>query len=268
LGPPAISPLTDEDRTIEHDPMRGGERTTLTDRQAWANKPDFAKAHPVTAERWKYQNPMAWDNSGTAFDYGRKARGWLQEPNALSNALNSGMLPGALAMGLGGGALALGGSWLKNKFSDKEHKTNTLRNTLMALILSGGAGAWLAHNRQKPTKYSSYMFGGAGSGKPDLKALAAQMIATVPGLSSNDKFQYMAATARLRDNDLEQLTRIIRGGGGALLGIALARFFFGKGVIPAAAGALLGGLSSGAFTNRGQRNMVGRDFNGNAHRIF
>ena len=264
LVPPAVAPLEDKDRVIEFDPLRGGEKTQLTDEQAWANRPDFAAQNPITAAYNKYQDPGAMENAGTPYSYGRSFGSWLKKPNMLSNALHAGIIPGALTMGLGAGALALGGSAAKNLFSDEEHKTNTMRNTLLALIAGGGLGAWLAHNRQ-PKSASMYNFGGAGS-NGNIREMVAQMLAVAPGLSNNDRFQYMAAVPQMNTSDLQQLMAIFRTGSGALIGAALARFFFGKGFVRAAAGALLGGLSANALTNRSQQRNT--DFNGRQFRPF
>lgn len=251
--------VTDKDRVIENDPMRGGGTTSLTEEQAQANNEDFQRAYPVTAELQKYRHPYDPNNKWTPQYVGRKAREWISRPNAFSQALDGGILPGALATGALAAGTALGGSWLKNWLADDEHQTNTGRNTLLALLAGGGLGAWLAYQRMQQPKAASRWFNDPSAPQPSTKELVLKMLAQAPGLGADERFQYMAAVSQLRATELRNLAALLRSVGGAALGAVLARFFLGKGLLRSGAGAVLGLAAGSAFT--GNRKPPIRDRN-------
>jgi hypothetical protein len=214
---------------------------------------------PAMAEMFRYKNTSSMDNAGfmNPYNWGVKAREFMSKPNAVGDMLNQGIMPGALAFGLGGAALGVGGSLAKNMASDEEHQTPVWRNALLAALAGGGLGAYLGYQRQQQPKLAGFSgYNRIGQGAPNAMAQVASMIASAPGLDPGSRQQYLQVSRTLSQSDASQLLSLLQIAGSAGIGALLARFFLGKGLIRSAFGAAIGGLIGSAFTGSGRNSNI------------
>jgi len=88
----------------------------------------------------------------------------------------------------------------------------------------------------------------------DPRAAAAHMLSFAPGIASAERYNYMSMASRLSESDARQLLNLLRTAAGAGLGALLARFFLGKGMGRAVAGALIGGAIARLTSRSSQSN--------------
>ena len=244
MTPDPNRPIAPNELTLASDPLRAGASAQLTPEQAQAARPDFQQAYPLTSAFHKYRTPWDPANAGSSVNTGRSVYNWLQKPNMLSKTMDAGALPGGLAGSLIGGGIGYLGGHVKNFLSDEGKQTNPATWALVSALLGAGVGGYIGHGRWNAKNSSMHTSKGRLS-----KADAATIINSVPGLSREQRMQYMAATSRMNSGELSELERLLRGAAGAGIGALLARFFFGKGLIRGGAGALFGGLVA-ALTSR------------------
>lgn len=138
----------------------------------------------------------------------------------------------ALLSGLAGGGL---GAYMANRSGGSE-----LGNGLLYALLAGaiGAGGTAIAQNQLGKRY--------GQEKTAASAAVEDIIDAVMGssMSPGDKSQALQAVAKLQAWQRGELANLLRTASGAAVGVIITRYLGAKGLLPIAAGGILGALIS------------------------
>ena len=180
-------------------------------------------------------NDWIADKARGAFDWGTSSQG---------KAVGTAGLLSALAGAAGGAA------WGHYSGSGKISKA------LMLALLAGGLGATgtaLAQN--KHNKREAWLSKGASSA--DVSHMLIRMLNNDPTINGTDRAMIFRAIASASSSDRDSLYRLLRGAAGAGVGVLAMRFLGAKGLLPMAAGGILGGLIGGRSSGL-KRNALGQ----------
>jgi hypothetical protein len=211
-----------------------GEPIKLTGNTALATlDPETRSKRPLFAATHEYQEFDPRDNLGQQL--GRGLHNALTSPNFISKTLDKGPLVGGLSGALGVGALGYGAGWLMNKGDDPEAKKKRRRWGMLAALAGGAAGAYSGHWR---TKESSWRMSTSG----DHRQQVMDAISAAPGLSFQQRSQFMMGVSKLPDSQVNRLAELIPTVTGIGVGALVAKFLMGAGLGGIVLGGMLGGV--------------------------
>lgn len=233
---------------------------------------------PSEAARYAYRHPFQTSVSG-AYRAGEELlRPWLNKTmSGYHNVMNRGPVVGGLSGAGAGALLGLLGKGALNWFRGDELTSGMGRGALLGALLGavGGGYSGYHHAQPDPSFYKSGSMFQEGSGISRQEGQQLQtlinMIGSAPGLSFNQRAELMSGVRRLPGNDINQLLQtLLSSGGGAAIGVLVAKFLMRRGLVGQVLGALMGGMLGRAVFGPtdpknylGQKTLNGRDFSGN-----
>ena len=223
-----------------------------------------AMATDTSRSQWQKDNPAltAYHKRRDAFDYrdswqARAGSGILNSlgdpSNKWNNTMNRGPLVGALATGVGAGALSAGTLWLLSKLGVVP-PSYVARGGIGAAVAGTALGGYSGHkHRQYQAKQAFYS--GASAQQQILSALSRDQ--TLP---FHERSRLQQAVMILSDAEAQKLQRLIGTVGGSAIGALVAKYLVHAGLGGTIIGAVMGGAIGSAFSGRNNmsRNAVGQ----------
>lgn len=212
-----------------------------------ANNEAWRRKNPATAVARRYTNAhdpeMGWERQS-----GRAARAyWDGDRNHLRRLFQSGGLPSGVAMG---GLGLLGGYGLGTVVDNSLNLPFKTRPAVSALVaaLMASAGVGMSKTvRGQMSKQAMFT----------PKGLLRHAVASDPALSFSEKGPLMAAVNDVSYMQAQQMSRLLRTGGGAGLGTLVAKGLLRAGQGGQIAGALIGGVVGNRLSQERRNFRVG-----------
>jgi len=168
----------------------------------------------------------------------------MVNPNPVSRTLDKGPWVGGLLGGLGAAAMGYGGS---RAFRDRDSMH------WLATLLAGGVGAAAgAYSGNWRSKRAGWRMGNDG------RQQVMEAINSAPGLSFQQRSQFMLGVSKLPDTQVNQLASLLRTATGFGVGALVAKFLSGAGLGGMLLGGLIGGVIGNAFNPRQPKDGLGR----------
>lgn len=120
----------------------------------------------------------------------------------------------------------------------------SIKKSLILALLAGAAGAGtMALSQRNHNKREAWLSKKASS--MDVASGIISLLESDRRMSGQDRAKVLQAIVDLRSHEREELYRLLRASAGAGVGALAMRFLGAKGLLPMAAGAILGGLIGG-----------------------
>ncbi len=239
LHPEAALGLSPQDSRVRLN--EGQYKATFDQQHRLGNFTDSMKTQHAPLERaekttGQYYNDLIADKLRGAYHWGTSSQG---------KAVGTTGLLSALAGGVGGYM------W------GKQTGESPMRKALLLSLLAGATGAIATGVAQSShNKREAWLSKNASS--MDVAQGIIRSLENDPSLSGHDRAKILTAVARLRNEDRDQLYRLLKTSLGAGVGVLAVRFLGAKGLLPMLAGGILGGFLGGRSNDELDHNPYGQ----------